>query len=191
MTSWCTSLFGRNTPPLTHAPHKFTNRRQQKTGHASRTSPSIGRPTRPGRNYEIICNIRNCAGGAITLVGLRGARRFAGGRLCPAAKFVQGRERRAKLFSVHAGSTRVNRDWDDLDLQAGCMSGKPWLSQGVCFGIAWAVAVCIPTYLIYFSVQPMPSALVSKQIIFDCVATVIMGIACAYLNRNTERAGFA
>lgn len=73
----------------------------------------------------------------------------------------------------------------------GSASGKPWLAQGVRFGIAWAVAMCIPTYLIYFAVQPMPGALVTKQIGFDCVAILIMGVACAYLNRNAEKARFA
>ena len=73
----------------------------------------------------------------------------------------------------------------------GNVPGKPWTTQGFRFGVAWAIAVCIPTYLIYYAVQPMPSALVTKQIMFDSVATVIMGLACAFLNRNANKSAFA
>lgn len=73
----------------------------------------------------------------------------------------------------------------------GNVAGKSWTTQGIRFGLAWVVAVSLPTYLIYYAVQPMPSALVTKQILFDGVATVIMGIACAWLNRNANKSGFA
>jgi hypothetical protein len=69
--------------------------------------------------------------------------------------------------------------------------GKAWAAQGVRFGIGWAVAVCIPTYLIYYAVQPMPSSLVTKQIMFDCVATIVLGLAVAFLNRNASKSSFA
>ena len=61
---------------------------------------------------------------------------------------------------------------------------KPWLGQGVRFGLAVAVLCTIPTYLIYFAVQPMPSDLVAMQIAYDTVATVIMGIVVAAVNRD-------
>ena len=61
---------------------------------------------------------------------------------------------------------------------------KPFLGQGVRFGLAVAVLTTIPTYLIYFAVQPMPSDLVAQQIVFDTVAMVIMGIAVAAVNRD-------
>jgi drug/metabolite transporter (DMT)-like permease len=60
---------------------------------------------------------------------------------------------------------------------------KPWLAQGFRFGVAVAVLVPIPMYLIYFAVQPMPSDLVAQQIVFDSVATIIMGVLVAWLNR--------
>jgi hypothetical protein len=61
---------------------------------------------------------------------------------------------------------------------------KPYLGQGVRFGLAIIVLVTIPTYLIYYAVQPMPGALVFKQIIFDSIATLIMGVTVAWLNRK-------
>jgi hypothetical protein len=57
------------------------------------------------------------------------------------------------------------------------------LGQGLRFGLAVAVLMTIPMYLIYYAVQPTPGALAVKQIMFDTIATVLMGIAVAYLNR--------
>jgi len=61
---------------------------------------------------------------------------------------------------------------------------RPWMGQGVRFGIALALVTCIPTYLIYFAVQPMPSDLVAKQVAFDLVAMVILGLTAAAVNRD-------
>ena len=59
---------------------------------------------------------------------------------------------------------------------------KPYLQQGVRFGVAVALLTVIPMYLIYYAVQPMPGNLVAKQIIFGTIAMVIMGIAVAWIN---------
>jgi hypothetical protein len=63
--------------------------------------------------------------------------------------------------------------------------GRPWLGQGVRFGLAVAVLATIPTYLIYYAVQPMPFDLVVKQVVFDTIAMVVMGIVAAAVNRDT------
>lgn len=73
----------------------------------------------------------------------------------------------------------------------GHAPGQPWPAQGVRFGIAWGIGMTLPLYLIYYAVQPMPSALVTKQILFDGVAIIIMGLACAFLNRNANKSAFA
>lgn len=39
-----------------------------------------------------------------------------------------------------------------------------------------------PTYLIYYAVQPMPGALVIKQIVLETVAMLVMGVVVALLN---------
>ncbi len=62
--------------------------------------------------------------------------------------------------------------------------GKPFLGQGVRFGLAVAVLTTIPTYLIYYSIQPLPGALVAKQIVFDTIGMVLMGIAAAWINQR-------
>ena len=61
---------------------------------------------------------------------------------------------------------------------------KPWLAQGVRFGIAVSVLMVIPMYLIYFVVQPMPAGLVAKQIVFGTIGTIVMGIAAAWINKR-------
>ena len=60
---------------------------------------------------------------------------------------------------------------------------KPWLAQGVRFGIAVAVLMTIPLYLIYFAVMPFPSDLVAQQVVFDTIGMVLMGIVIAWINR--------
>jgi hypothetical protein len=61
---------------------------------------------------------------------------------------------------------------------------KPWLGQGVRFGIAVAFLTTIPTYLVYFVVQPMPAETVVKQILFDSALMVILGVIVGWLYRD-------
>jgi hypothetical protein len=63
---------------------------------------------------------------------------------------------------------------------------KPFVGQGVRFGLAVAVLSIIPTYLIYYAVQPIPGNVVAKQIIFDTIAMVLMGIVCAGINQDKK-----
>jgi hypothetical protein len=63
------------------------------------------------------------------------------------------------------------------------VEAKPWLAQGVRFGLAVAFLTVIPTYLIYYVVQPMPGETVVKQLIFDGALTVLLGVVVAFLYR--------
>ena len=60
---------------------------------------------------------------------------------------------------------------------------KPFLTQGICYGLAIAAISAIPMYLIYYAVQPMPGILVVKQIVFETIAYVLLGIVVAWINR--------
>ena len=60
---------------------------------------------------------------------------------------------------------------------------KPWLEQGIRFGIALALLMTVSIYLIYYAVQPMPSELLHKQLIFDTVAMILTGIVTALVNK--------
>jgi hypothetical protein len=65
---------------------------------------------------------------------------------------------------------------------------KPWLGQGLRFGMAVALLTVVPTYAIYFAVQPMPAILVIKQIVFDGVLLLILGSVAAFLYRGQKQA---
>ena len=64
------------------------------------------------------------------------------------------------------------------------VEAKPWLAQGLRFGLAVAFLTVIPTYMIYYVVQPMPGATVIKQLIFDGVLVVLLGVVVAFLYRS-------
>jgi hypothetical protein len=64
------------------------------------------------------------------------------------------------------------------------VEAKPWMAQGVRFGIAVALLTTVPTYMIYFVVQPMPGNVVVKQIVFDSILMVILGMIVAWLYRD-------
>ena len=65
---------------------------------------------------------------------------------------------------------------------------KPWLAQGVRYGIAVALLSAIPGYLIYYAVQPLPGEMVVKQIIFSGILVVVLGIIVAWLYRDPATA---
>jgi hypothetical protein len=65
---------------------------------------------------------------------------------------------------------------------------KPWLPQGLRFGFAVALLTVIPTYTIYYVVQPMPGMTVVKQIVFDSIVLLVLGAAAAFMNRGRTRA---
>ncbi len=62
---------------------------------------------------------------------------------------------------------------------------KPWLAQGLRFGVAVALLAVVGSYMIYYAVQPMPGALVVKQIVFDSVLLLVLGALVAFLYRDT------
>ena len=69
--------------------------------------------------------------------------------------------------------------------------GRPWIGQGIRFGLAVAVMSVIPGYLIYYAVQPMPGDLVVKQVVFDTIAMVVLGLVAAAVNRDAPRTALA
>jgi hypothetical protein len=66
----------------------------------------------------------------------------------------------------------------------GHESGKPFMQQGLRFGAAVSLLATIPGYLIYYVVQPLPQALVVKQIVFSVIAALVMGVVVAWLHRD-------
>ena len=68
------------------------------------------------------------------------------------------------------------------------VEAKPWLPQGIRYGLAVALLTILPTYIIYYAVQPMQSSLVIKQIVFDGILMLILGAIVAFVYREPARA---
>jgi hypothetical protein len=64
----------------------------------------------------------------------------------------------------------------------------PWMPQGIRFGIAIALLTIVPTYMIYYVVQPIPGMTVVKQIVFDGILMLILGEVVAFMCRSPARA---
>ena len=60
---------------------------------------------------------------------------------------------------------------------------KPWFAQGLRFGLAVTFLTVVPTYMIYYVVQPLPGMLVVKQIAFDLIRTVGLGVLVSWMFR--------
>jgi hypothetical protein len=67
------------------------------------------------------------------------------------------------------------------------VENRPWLGQGLRFGLAVALLAAVPIYMIYYVVQPMPGDVVVKQIVFDTVVVLVLGALVAYLYRGAPR----
>jgi hypothetical protein len=46
----------------------------------------------------------------------------------------------------------------------------------------------VPTYLIYYAVQPMPGEMVAKQVVFDSIGVIVLGLVVAWLYRQKAAA---
>jgi hypothetical protein len=60
---------------------------------------------------------------------------------------------------------------------------KPFLGQGLRFGLAVACLTAIPTYMIYYVVQPMPGGVVLRQMIFESLLIMALGVLVAWFHR--------
>jgi hypothetical protein len=67
-------------------------------------------------------------------------------------------------------------------------AAKPWLQRGVRYGVAVALLAAVPTYLIYYAVQPLPGMLVVKQVVLGAILVVLLGVLVAFLYRKAAPA---
>ena len=68
------------------------------------------------------------------------------------------------------------------------ITDAPWHGQGIRFGIAAALLVTIPWYLIYYSVQPFPAPTVGKQLILDSISLILIALAVAFIYKKPATA---
>jgi len=67
------------------------------------------------------------------------------------------------------------------------VESRDWFPQGLRYGVAIALLTIVPTYIIYFVVQPTPQALMIKQIVFDGVLMLVLGVIVAFMYRDAGR----
>ena len=60
---------------------------------------------------------------------------------------------------------------------------KGWLGQGIRFGIAMWLVLAVPSFVIAYAVQPVPGLLVLKQVLFEGVDKILLGVLTAALYR--------
>lgn len=60
---------------------------------------------------------------------------------------------------------------------------RPWMGQGLRYGLAIALVSSVPMFLIYYAVSPYPGMLVAKQICGDGVSFLLLGVIVAWLNK--------
>lgn len=63
------------------------------------------------------------------------------------------------------------------------LENRPWLGQGVRFGIALWLAFVIPSFFIDYAVQPIPPVLMAKQVFYEGIDKILLGIITAALYR--------
>jgi hypothetical protein len=63
---------------------------------------------------------------------------------------------------------------------------KPWMAQGLRFGVAVALLAPIPMFMIYYVVQQTPGMLAVQQSIGDGITVLILGLLVAFLNKAPE-----
>ncbi|MGH9967390.1 MAG: hypothetical protein ACREBG_06100 [Pyrinomonadaceae bacterium] len=63
------------------------------------------------------------------------------------------------------------------------VENKPWLGQGVRFGLLMWLVLAVPSFFIAYAVQPVPMTLMVKQVLFEGVDKILLGIITAALYR--------
>lgn len=66
------------------------------------------------------------------------------------------------------------------------VENRPWLGQGLRYGLAIAV-LTVPLFIIYYVVQPTPGDLAVKQVVLETIMALILGAAVAFLYRGQGR----
>jgi hypothetical protein len=64
------------------------------------------------------------------------------------------------------------------------LEAKPWLGQGLRYGLAVWLIASVSRYLIYFAIQPWSGTVVALQIGLELVMMLVVGITAAALYRK-------
>ena len=68
------------------------------------------------------------------------------------------------------------------------VENKPWLGQGLRFGIVLWLILSVPWFFITYAVQPIPALLLAKQITMEAIDKIVLGLVIAALYRPPRSA---
>lgn len=63
------------------------------------------------------------------------------------------------------------------------VENKPWLGQGIRFGILMWLVLAVPSFFIAYAVQPVPMMLMVKQVLIEGIDKIVLGVITAALYR--------
>jgi hypothetical protein len=66
------------------------------------------------------------------------------------------------------------------------VNARPWLGQGIRYGLAVWVLTSVSEYIVYYAIQPWPTHVVCMQIAYELVMNVVAGMLVAVLYRPTN-----
>ena len=68
------------------------------------------------------------------------------------------------------------------------VENKPWLGQGLRFGLVLWLILSVPWFFITYAVQPIPALLLAKQVIMEGIDKIVLGVIIAALYRPPKNA---
>ena len=63
-------------------------------------------------------------------------------------------------------------------------SARPWLGQGIRYGVAMWAASMVPLYLTNYTIEPWPGIFVAKILAWELVAVATLGVLVAAMAKN-------
>src|SRR5882762_8469862 len=87
---------------------------------------------------------------------------------------------RAWLLTVAYLAFALGTVW----LYAKSVDAGPWIPQGVRFGIAVWLVLAVPSFVIMYAVQPGPGMLTAKQLFWEFLNKILLGVIAAALYRR-------
>ncbi len=71
-----------------------------------------------------------------------------------------------------------------IGMYAKGVEAKPWLGQGLRFGVAVWMVLDVPSFLIAHAVQPIPYTLTARQLGYELIDKLLLGALTAALYRS-------
>jgi hypothetical protein len=84
------------------------------------------------------------------------------------------------IFAGYAGFA-IGSVW----VYAKGVEDKPWLGQGLRFGLAIWLILSVPSFFIEYATQPIPDSLVIKQLGYELINKLILGVVTAAIVRKS------